>query len=280
MIILHTVEETRRYFDEQRAAGKTVGMCGTSGKMHAGHASLVAAAKDQNDVSVLVWTGGMSLSWATSSSPSYDVDMQQDLDLVAAHGLDVCYVPIVSDLYPQPSDTWITLESFAEAPGRLEDPLHLRVVATMVSTFLNILGPCRAYFGEKDWQQLAMMKKMVKDLHMPVEMLGCPIIRDADGVATSSRNHKLTPEHRAAAPVIYRALQATAEAAASGERNSAKLTAVFTDLVEPVAPVDYVKVLDSLSLAPLEEVDRPARMLVSVQFGDIRLVDNIGLDPA
>ena len=277
MITLHTVAEVRQHLDDQRAAGRTVGMVGTTGSLHEGHLSLVRRAKADNDVAVMFWSGGLELEWARGSSPSYSPDMERDLALVEANGLDVFFVLNRADLFAEPSSTFISLPSFAEAPGRLEDPDHLRIVATMVATFCNITGPCRSYFGEKDWQQLAMLQKMMKDLYLPHEIVACPTVRESDGVATSSRNQKLTPDARAAAPVIYQALRSGADAVASGETDADKVAAIVTSTIEPVAPVDYVKVVDAPSLTPLTEIAGDVRILVSASFGDVRLVDNIGV---
>jgi pantoate--beta-alanine ligase len=277
MIVVHTVAEVRQHLDEQRVGGRTVGMVGTTGSLHEGHLSLVRQAKADNDVAVMFWSGGLELEWAKGSSPSYTPDMERDLDLVQANGLDVFFVLNRADLFAEPSSTFISLPSFAEAPGRLEDPDHLRIVATMVTTFCNITGPCRAYFGEKDWQQLAMLQKMVKDLYLPHEIVACPTVREPDGVATSSRNQKLTPEARAAAPAIYEGLRSAADAVASGEVDADKVIAIVTSTIEPVAPIDYVKVLDARSLTPLTEIAGDVRILVSATFGDVRLVDNIGV---
>lgn len=281
MIILHTVAEVRAHLDAQRAQGKTVGIIGTTGSLHDGHLSLVRQAKVDCDVAVMFWAGTLNLAWAEAagSLPSYTPDMQRDLDLAEANGLDVCFILNRADLYSEPMTTFISAPSFAEAPGRLEDPAHLSVVATMVTVFSNIAGPCKNYFGEKDWQQLAMLKKLEIDLFLCAEIVGCPTVREADGVATSSRNQKLTPANRAAAPIIYRGLQAAVAAVTNGERDAAKVAAAFTNVVEPVAPVNYVKVVDAKSLAPLDKIEGEARILVSASFGDVRLVDNIGVTP-
>jgi pantoate--beta-alanine ligase len=277
MIVLRSVAEVREHLNDQRAAGRTVGMVGTTGSLHEGHLSLVRRAKVENDVAVMFWSGGLDLEWAKGSSPTYSPDMERDLALVEANGLDVFFSLNRADLYAEPSSTFISLPSFAEAPGRLEDPEHLKIVATMVTTFCNIAGPCRSYFGEKDWQQLAMLQKMVQDLYLPYEIVACPTVRESDGLATSSRNQKLTPEDRLAAPILYRGLQAAADAVAAGVLDADKVAAIFTAAVERTAPVDYVKVVDARTLVPLKKISGDGRILVSASFGDIRLVDNIGV---
>jgi pantoate--beta-alanine ligase len=279
MIVIRTIAELQKHLDDERSQARTIGMMGTTGSLHDGHLSLVRQAKAENDVAVMFWTGNTHVDWAAGSRPSYTPDMEKDLAQAKDNGLDVYFVLSGKDLFPEPAETFISLPSFANAAGGLEDPKHLMVVATMVTTFLNITGPCRAYFGEKDWQQLAMLQKLAKDLHLPSQVRGCPTMRESDGVAISSRNQKLTPESRAAAPIVYQALLAAAEAAAQGEQNAGELVALFTKLVEQTASVGYARILDAATLAPLETIDRPARMLVSITFGDIRLVDNIGLFP-
>jgi pantoate--beta-alanine ligase len=279
MIVIHTIAELQGHLDFERAQGRTVGMMGTTGSLHDGHLSLVRHAKAENDIAVMFWTGDTQVDWAAASRPAYAPDMEKDLVLAEANGLDIFFVLSGKDLFPEPSSTFIALPSYAEAAGGLEDPNHLMVVATMVTTFLNIAGPCRAYFGEKDWQQLAMLQKLATDLRLPSEVRGCPTLREHDGVAISSRNQKLSPDLRAVAPIVYRALQATAQAAFDGEPDAGELIAIFTRQVELVASVHYARIVEAPTLAALERVDRPARMLVSVAFGDVRLVDNIELIP-
>lgn len=279
MIVIHSIAELKAHLDRERAQGRTIGMMGTTGSLHDGHLSLVRQAKAENDVTVMFWTGNTHVEWAAGSRPSYAPDMEQDLARTEANGLDIYFVLSGKDLFPEPSSTFISLPSFAEGAGGLEDPKHLMVVATMVTTFLNITGPCRAYFGEKDWQQLAMLQKLAKDLYLPSEVRGCATMRESDGVAISSRNQKLPPEHRAAAPMVYQALQATAEAAAQGQIDADALAALFAQNITAPGSVHYARIVDASTLAPVEKVDRLARMLVSVSFGDIRLVDNIGLTP-
>jgi pantoate--beta-alanine ligase len=275
VIVVNTVSEVRQHLNRARAAGHTVGMVGTTGSLHEGHLSLVRRAKADNDVAAMFWSGTLRFDWAAASAPSYSPDMERDMALSEANGLDVFFVLDGEDLYAEPPGTSISLPSFAEAAGRLEDPVHLRTVATMVTTFCNIAGPCRTYFGEKDWQQLAMLQKMARDLYLPYEIVACPTIRERDGVAISSRNQKLTPEHRAAAPVIYQGLLASAEAVASGERDPDAVADVFAAVVGSTASINYVKIVDPVTLAPLKEIADDARILVSASFGDVRLVDNI-----
>jgi pantoate--beta-alanine ligase len=277
VIVVNSVAEARDHLGRARAAGRTVGMVGTTGSLHEGHLSLVRRAKADNDVAVMFWSGTLQFEWAAASAPSYRPDMDRDMALSEANGLDVFFVLDGEDLYPEPPGTSISLPSFAEAAGRLEDPEHLRTVATMVTTFCNIAGPCRTYFGEKDWQQLVMLQKMARDLYLPYEILACPTVREPDGVATSSRNQKLSPEHRAAAPVIYQGLLASADAVASGERDPERVAAVFAAVIGSTASVNYVKVVDPSTLAPVAEIAGDARILVSASFGDVRLVDNIGV---
>jgi pantoate--beta-alanine ligase len=278
VIVLDTASAVIAHLDRERSNGRTVGMIGTTGSLHEGHLSLVRAAKAQNDVAVMFWAGALSLEWAPGSSPSYTPDMQRDLDLAAGEGLDVCFVLNRADLYVEPSATSIVLPAF-DAGGELEDPAHLRTVATMVATFCNITGPCRTYFGEKDWQQLVMLQKMARDLYLRAEVVGCPVVREADGLARSSRNQKLSAQSRAQAPALFQGLQAAAAAVADGERVVEKVVAIFTDVVAPVADIDYVKVVEPHTLAPLERLDGPARVIVSASFGGVRLVDNVGVTP-
>ena len=183
-------------------------------------------------------------------------------------------------LFPRAPATTVTLPSFSKGFGQLEDPAHLDLIALAMCKLWNMFGPCRNYFGEKDWQQLVMFVRLAEDLEYPVEVLGCPTVRDDDGVAVSSRNSQLTPEQRAIAPVLYQALRASRDAALAGTTTAAKVEQVFTDAVDGAAAVQYFAVVDGPTMTPLEELSGSVRLLASIVLGDTRIVDNIGVELA
>jgi len=181
-------------------------------------------------------------------------------------------------LFPRAPATTVTLPSFSKGFGQLEDPAHLDLIALAMCKLWNMFGPCRNYFGEKDWQQLVMFVRLAEDLEYPVEVLGCPTVRDDDGLAVSSRNSQLTPEQRAVAPVLFRALGETRDAALAGTTTAAKVEQVFTDAIGGAAEIQYVAVVDGPTMTPLDELAGSVRVLASIVLGETRLVDNIGID--
>ena len=200
--------------------------------------------------------------------------------MLEAEGLHYLFAPGVADMYPQPMETVVDVPKLgAELEGSVR-PGHFAGVATVVTKLFNIAGPDRAYFGEKDFQQLTIIRRMVADLAQPVEVIGVPTVREADGLAMSSRNVHLSPEERDAATVLRRALVAAREAWAAGERSGDALRSVMRDVLatEPLANVEYVSVADDMTLQELSTVDRPALASLAVRFGETRLIDNEMLD--
>ncbi|MBL7491723.1 pantoate--beta-alanine ligase [Frankia sp. AgB1.9] len=277
MRTLESFRETRAVLDAHRAAGRTVGMVGTSGAIHEGHLSLVERARRENDVVALFYAGVMSVDAAPASVQIYERDVDRDTELLAAAGVDLFYVMRRDDLYARPPVTFLAQpELVPDLPGLLA-PDHAGVLATMVFSMLNIAGPCTNYSGEKDWQQLVLFKRAAEDLLSPCTVVGCPTVREPDGVAKSSRNVRLTPSHRAAAPVIYRALTEAVELVNAGERAAKVVTSRIADQIAAVASVDYVHAVEADTLRPLDVLDGEVRLLVSATFGDTPLVDNIGI---
>jgi pantoate--beta-alanine ligase len=210
---------------------------------------------------------------------AYPRDLGRDLDLAARMGVDVVFVPEVEEMYPEPVVTTVGVAGLSADFEGASRPSHFAGVATVVAKLFNIVGPCRAYFGEKDYQQLAVIRRMARDLSIPVAVVGCPTVRELDGLAMSSRNTYLSPDERAAAPVVHRALQAGGAAILAGERDPLAVRELMAAIVdaEPLAGLDYVAVVDADSLAVPDLLTGNLRLLAAVGFGRARLIDNVGV---
>jgi pantoate--beta-alanine ligase len=269
--------ELRERLDQARAGGQRVGMVGTSGALHEGHLSLIRRAAADNDVTALFWGGGSASDWMASQA-GYERDAGRDFALAEGAGTGIIYAPDSGDLFPRQPMTTVSLPAMAGIEPRLEDPAHLDLIAMTMGKLWNLFGPCRSYFGEKDWQQLVMFQRLADDLAWPVEVIGCPTIREPDGLAVSSRNARLTPQERAEAPVLYQALTATRQAALNGARTRAGLSAVFAKEIGDPARITYFTPVEGTTMRPLEELSGPVRLLASIELGSVRLVDNIGVN--
>jgi pantoate--beta-alanine ligase len=277
---LHTtVAGFRGHLDDLRADGLRVGLVPTMGYLHEGHASLVRrAAQDTDVVAVTIFVNPLQFA-AHEDLGSYPRDLDGDLAVASAAGAVHVFAPSTEEMYPGPMRTTV---SVAELTTRFEGatrPEHFAGVATVVAKLFAIAGPCWAYFGEKDFQQLAVVRTMVDDLSLPVEVLGCPIVRDPDGLALSSRNVYLDADQRAAAPVLFRSLTEAAAAAQAGERNPRAVEAIVADAVDacPQAELDYVALVDADTLEPAPVVGGEQRLLVAARFGSTRLLDNVAV---
>jgi pantoate--beta-alanine ligase len=273
---IRTVAELRAKLDGVRAGGGRVGMVGTSGGVHEGHRSLIRTSAADNDTTVMFWGGGNSFEWVNSEL-AYERDYDHDKRLVESAGADSIFVPYDEELFPDAPATHVSLPQFASGAPGLEDPAHLDLIAVVMAKLWNIFGPCRAYFGEKDWQQLAMYRRMAQDLCWPVEVVACPTVREDDGVAVSSRNAQLSPEERAQAPALYRALCTARDAVTAGERSHEVLAAIFTDAIGDATSIGYFVAVDAATIARLELLEGDVRLLASMSLGSVRLVDNLGV---
>lgn len=279
MEIIHTIDELRNRLDRHRAAGETIGFAPTMGALHHGHRSLMAAAAEHNDVAVMsIFVNPLQFA-PDEDLATYPRMVDADTKMAESVGVRYAFVPSVAEMYPQENWTTVSLRVVTEPWEGDSRPTHFAGVATVVAKLFNIVGPCRAYFGEKDFQQLAMLRRMAADLNHPVEVVGMPTIREEDGLAMSSRNLRLLPEHRVEAPVVSAALQVGIDAIDAGERDPAAVEAAIrthlataTHAEEP----DYVAVVDAASLLVPERLDGDVRVLTAVRFGDVRLIDNKG----
>jgi pantoate--beta-alanine ligase len=273
-----TIAEVRAHLDGRRAAGATIGFVPTMGYLHDGHASLMRAARADHDVVVTsIFVNPLQFA-ADEDLDAYPRDLSGDTELAEANGCDLLFAPSTAEMYPAPVLTTVSVrEVSAPLEGRAR-PTHFDGVATVVAKLFSIVGPCTAYFGEKDFQQLAVVRRMASDLSMPVAVVGCPTVREPDGLAMSSRNAYLRAEQRAAAPVLYRALQAGVAAIGRGVVDPAEVRAEMTALIagEPLAQLDYAEVVDAATFEVPDPLRGTLRLLVAARFGGARLIDNVG----
>lgn len=274
---IHTCDGLRERLDKARANGQRVGMVGTSGALHAGHLSLIRQAGTENDVTALFWGGGTPTDWMESEI-AYSRDADRDFALAETAGLDIIFAPDSDELFAREPITRVSLPAMYSSVPHLEDPAHLDLIAMVMCKLWNVFGPCRSYFGEKDWQQLVMYQRLAEDLGWPVEVIGCPTVREDDGLAVSSRNGRLTPQDRALAPVLHRALHAAQAAASAGATTAAALASVFAETIAGHGNIRYFTPVESRAMTPLDELAGQVRLLASVEFGGVRLLDNLGFE--
>lgn len=257
-----------------------LGFVPTMGYLHAGHISLVELARQQSESVVVSIFVNPAQFGPNEDLSAYPRDIPRDLQMLQDAGVDLVWLPTPEVMYPPGFQTWIDLEEITQPLEGSMRPGHFRGVATVVAKLFNAVGPDKAYFGQKDAQQVAVIKRMVLDLNFPLEIIVGPTQREADGLALSSRNKYLSEAERAAAPVLHRALQAASGAYAAGERSGAALRALMQSTIEhePLARVQYVSCADPLTLHELDTITNGALLSMAVYFGKTRLIDNLILD--
>jgi pantoate--beta-alanine ligase len=261
-----------------------VGLVPTMGALHEGHLSLVRHARADDDVVVVSVFVNPTQFGPSEDYARYPRDSERDLALLRDLGTDLVFMPPVEEMYPEGFDTHVEVEKLTQRLEGASRPGHLRGVATVVAKLFNIVQPHRAYFGQKDAQQLAVIRRLTRDLDLPVEVVGLPTVREPDGLAMSSRNAYLSPEERKAALVLYRSLEAAQELWRSGVRDASLIRRRMNEVLAApatggLARVDYVSVADAGTLEELETVDRPALVSLAVRIGKTRLIDNVTLTP-
>jgi len=274
-----TIAAARAELDAARAAGRTVGFVPTMGYLHDGHASLMRQARGETDLVVAsIFVNPLQFG-AGEDLDAYPRDLDRDTALSAAAGVDLLFTPTAGEMYPTPVLTTVHVAQVSAPLEGASRPTHFAGVATVVAKLFSIVGPCRAYFGAKDFQQVAVVRRMVHDLSMSVEVVACPTRREADGLAMSSRNVYLSADERTAAPVLYRALRAGAAAIGAGERDPAAVRSLMAQIIEaePLAGLDYTAVVDADSFTVPEPLAGNLRLLAAVRFGRARLIDNVGV---
>ncbi len=275
------LEDVRRECDRHRQAGHRIGLVPTMGSLHPGHLSLIQRAQQLADVIVVSIFVNPAQFGPDEDLDRYPRDLHADLAQCRAAGVDVVFSPAPTEMYPQGYQTYVEVEKVSQGLCGARRPGHFRGVSTVVAKLFNIIGPCIAVFGEKDYQQLQVVRRMVLDLNQPVEIVGCPIVREADGLAMSSRNAYLQPSERAAATCLYRALQAVRQrTSAQGSLSAADAIFLVRRIIEaePGARIDYIEVRDAESLEPRDQLGEGKSLLaLAVYFAQTRLIDNIVL---
>lgn len=259
-----------------KRAGLAVGLVPTMGYLHEGHASLIKRAAAECDRVVVSVFVNPTQFGPNEDLESYPRDFEHDKALVAECGAHLIFAPTPDDMYAPGAATWVTVEGLTKELCGRSRPIHFRGVATVVNKLMNIAQPDRAYFGEKDAQQLAVIRRMVKDLNMPVEVVGCPIVREADGLAKSSRNTYLNAAERQAALVLSRSLAEGKKLLEAGETDAQTVCARITEVInaEPAARIDYVQAVDADSIEPVAAVNGTVLFAIAVYIGKTRLIDN------
>ncbi len=279
MRVAATIEEMRAL---RRAMVGDVGLVPTMGFLHEGHLSLVRAARERDDHVVVSCFVNPTQFGPDEDFERYPRDEERDLALLREERVDAVFSPAVDEMYPPGAATFVEVEGVTDVLEGAHRPGHFRGVTTIVSKLLNIVQPNRAYFGRKDAQQLLVVRKMVHDLRLDVEIVDMPIVREPDGLAMSSRNAYLSPEDRQAALVLSRALACAEKLFAAGERDGDRLRSAMSAAIaqEPAARIDYVSVADTETLRELARIEVAALASLAVRIGPVRLIDNVTLEPS
>lgn len=276
MKIAYTVEDVKSQVRQWKKEGLTVGLVPTMGYLHEGHESLIKRAVAENDrVVVSVFLNPTQFA-PNEDLASYPRDFEADTKLCEGAGAALVFHPEPSEMYAEDACTFVDMTAVTKELCGKSRPIHFRGVCTVVNKLMNISMADRAYFGQKDAQQLAVIRRMVRDLNMNVEVVGCPIIREADGLAKSSRNTYLSEEERKAGLVLSQAVKLGQKLVAEGEKSAAAVTGAMSELIsaEPLAKIDYVSMVSWDSIEPVETIDGPVLVAMAVYIGKTRLIDN------
>jgi pantoate--beta-alanine ligase len=277
MLVLKTIPETRAACARIRSSGKTLGLVPTMGALHEGHLSLVRAAQASCDaVAVSIFVNPTQFG-PKEDFAAYPRSLEQDCLTLEAAGIDLVFAPSAEEMYPNGASTFVEVAGLSDRLDGASRPGHFRGVATVVSKLFHIFAPERAFFGQKDAAQVAVLRRMVRDLRFPVQLEVCPTVREPDGLALSSRNQNLSSEQRRQSLVLSRALVAVQQQVGAGEQDASKLLAgalrVFAG--EPAVQVDYCRIVDPETLEDVPDVRGGALMAVAAQVGSTRLIDNL-----
>jgi pantoate--beta-alanine ligase len=264
---------------ERNSLDEPLGFVPTMGYLHEGHLSLVKKASEENKtVAASIFVNPTQFG-PSEDFESYPRNTERDLKMLEPY-TDIVFMPTADDLYPAGYSSWIEVEGLTNKLEGASRPTHFRGVTTIVAKLFNIVRPVKAYFGQKDAQQLAVIKKMVKDLDMNLEVIACPTVREPDGLAMSSRNSYLKPDERKAAAILYQSLKLAEKLYSEGEKDASKIRREMTSLIQqqPAANIDYVSIADNETLDELDEITGPALVSLAVKIGKPRLIDNLVLE--
>jgi pantoate--beta-alanine ligase len=281
MIVVERIADLRDRCDAARRAGKTVGLVPTMGFFHEGHRSLMRAARASHDLVVTTIFVNPLQFGENEDLAGYPRDLVADTAAAEAEGVDVLFVPSVPEMYPEPTVTTVHVAGLTEGLCGAARPTHFDGVTTVVAKLFSIVGPSTAYFGRKDFQQLAVVRRMAADLDLPVQVVGCPLVREPDGVAMSSRNAYLSADERERATGIFASLRAAAAAVGDGERDPERVrAAVEAEAVRHGLELEYAEVRRAADLALLATVDGEVVVAVAASVGRARLIDNVTMQIA
>ena len=280
-MVIKTIEKLRETLATARRENKTIGFVPTMGFLHEGHLSLIRKANEENDLVVVSIFVNPTQFGPNEDFETYPRNIEQDTTLANEAGADIIFNPSATEIYPIGSSSWVNVEGdITSVLCGASRPTHFQGVTTVVNILFNIVKPHRAYFGQKDAQQAAVLTKMVQDLHIDLEIVVCPIVRESDGLALSSRNTYLSSEERKQALILNQSLLKANEAYKKGERDTKTLTKLIKDTINtmPLATIDYVSIYSYPALQEIEKIETPAIIAVAVKFGKTRLIDNILLE--
>ncbi|MHB0939885.1 MAG: pantoate--beta-alanine ligase [Armatimonadota bacterium] len=281
METLATVADLRDAIRARRSYQKRIGFVPTMGFLHAGHEALMRRAREDCDLVVVSIFVNPTQFGPTEDLEKYPRDLARDQELCRRAGVDLIFHPEPPEIYPRGAATWVEVEGMTDIACGAMRPGHFRGVTTVCAKLFNIVRPDRAYFGEKDYQQLQVIRRMVRDLFMPLTIVGVPTVREPDGLAMSSRNSYLSPTERQAARVVPRSIQAAQELVERGELEAANIIAAVEETVakQPLAKLQYAVIVEPETLEPVRILTREARLLVAIHVGKTRLIDNAPLIP-
>lgn len=277
MIIIKTIKEIKDIIKDNKKQGKTVGFVPTMGFLHEGHFSLIRTAKKENDLVVVSIFVNPTQFGIGEDFEAYPRDLDSDAKLSKSAGADVIFCPSISEMYPDSYQTYVEVIEITDKLCGKSRPTHFKGVTTVVNKLFNIVEPHKAYFGQKDAQQVAVIQKMVRDLNMNIEVIPCPIIREADGLAMSSRNTYLNPEQRNAALILSKSLFAAKNMISKGCIDAIEIKEIMMKMIkkEPLAAIDYIEIVDALSLSDITALKGKVLIALAVKIGRTRLIDNI-----
>lgn len=278
MQVVESKSALRAILAKARSAGQSIGFVPTMGFLHAGHLSLMRQARRENDLVVVSVFVNPTQFGPNEDLEAYPRDTRRDTALMQSENVDIAFFPPAEEIYPASFATYVSVEcSMTRVLCAKSRPTHFRGVTTVVAKLFHLVAPDRAYFGQKDAQQVTVIQQMVKDLDFDVEVVECPIVREADGLAMSSRNTYLSPRHRAGAVVLFQSLTEAKQMIEGGERSAEALVSLIRTKIEAVqdAQIDYISVTDAGTLAELTTLAGDVLIALAVKFGKTRLIDNI-----
>lgn len=279
MLSISSTDAMTALSKEARRAGKRIGFVPTMGALHAGHLSLVRAARARTDLVVVSIFVNPTQFGPNEDFGKYPRTLERDLKMLSSEKADCVFLPAVEEMYPAGAASWVTVDGLSERLDGRSRPGHFRGVTTIVSKLFNIVHPDSAFFGQKDAAQAAVIRKMVRDLNFDIEIVVCPIVRESDGLAMSSRNAYLSPNERKQAAALYRSLMRVQTLADQGEAASSRLIAAGKEIIgeDPEVRLDYFEIVNPDTLEPLPDISRGALVAVAAYLGSTRLIDNIVL---